>query len=154
MDGDALPSLLVASGGVVLNLANYLYTKKKVREEVTRQRTFLAVDDLIKRMRETADEVQRHISWESGRKKTPEIYRLEKKCRLALGSLASLTGSRFSPVEKAYANWNIAVFGEGFPVSKKQNAFLPGSGRYSQIDVAQKTFEEVLNGLVAKECSP
>ena len=62
MDGDALPSLLVASGGVVLNLANYLYTKKKVREEVTRQRTFLAVDDLIKRMRETADEVQRHIS--------------------------------------------------------------------------------------------
>lgn len=152
MASDYPPSLLIAGAGVVLNLANFLYTKRKVRDEVVRQRTFLLADELFERTREAADEIQRHISWESGRKTAAEIYRLEKKCRLTLRSLVALVGERSVPIEAAFASWSSVLLGEGFPVSKKENRFLPATARYTSVATAQETFEAVLNKLVVEGC--
>ena len=147
-----LGAFCIALAGVILNLANFLYTQKKTRDEALRQRTFSSIDELIERTRETADETQRHISWESGRSTAAQIYRLERKCRLALQSVVSLVGARGVSVENAFAAWNSQVFGEGFPVSKKEHKFLPASARYTGIATAQQNLEAVLNQLIADGC--
>ena len=151
LDDFLTPSFFISVAGVTLGFANFLYTKRKTQFEAQRQQLLLTLDRVIDATREASEETVRHLSFQKGRKVAFDIYRLVKKCSLAVESLAVLLPSRRSALEADFAKWVNAMTGEGFPVSKKAASFAATSDRCQQVETAQKQIETWLNRL-RKEC--
>lgn len=140
-------SIIIGGVSLMLNAANFFYTTKKTKSEARRQRIFSTIDELTDASRETANEVERHLTFEKERKRKPEIYRMERKCKALANRLGDLLPKSRGEILAAYHVWYLVLLGEGFPVEKAAEKIATDSARYRDIGVGQLAFEATLGGI-------
>lgn len=146
----AVISSSIALLSLVLNYANYRYTRSKTKSEAQRQRLLEAISAFVAQTREMADETQRHLAYEPEHKRKGEIGRLEKKCQLMLESLKTLAPSANADLTGAYFQWYLELLGDGYPVLRKANSFQPEHERYRRVHIAQQKMEGFLSPLAKR----
>lgn len=146
----AIASAAIAFCSLVLNYANYRYTKYRTKSEAQKQRLLAAISELVAQTREMAEETQRHLAYEPEHKRRGEIGRMEKRCRLIRENLENLAPKAKAELTSAYLEWYTDLLGEGFPVLRKVNSFQPESDRYRRVHAAQKKLEAILSPLAKR----